>query len=265
MASSRQLVYLSGEKLKANFPGSSRALVLSGNVQASVGPLSLGLTLEQATGDRAQLTREFERVRKDIERQTKSVDDRTLRPLEWFRFDEPLAYGTACEDSAIPDVASDVALFAGTVTSTRPQGGRPIELLLCGSACHLLDRSWESAGRMGSSTGWLYDLIKEIKKLDDAGEQNSGSAVGDRALRLGRSITPEEVARTVFTVFTEHRPSGQRAQLGGIAQLLLDVALPHWPTRLLVATPLYVQPPRATRGRRWWFGPGREPQQAYAG
>ncbi|WP_433150029.1 SAVMC3_10250 family protein [Actinomadura nitritigenes] len=243
VARSRYLVYCSKAKVAANRPERIRGVVASGNLKASAGLVSGGLNLERNANEIVQFNRDFERIRRSIARQAKSMRDPSLGLLEWFYFDEPLAYGTACEDSATPEVASDVALFAGDVTAGPQAGSRPTQLLLCGSACHLLDRSWESAGRMGSSTGWLYDLIKEIDRLDGEGVRDSGGIVRDPALRRGRSLAPAEVARVVYQVFADWHPRRQRAQLAGVAQLLLDLDDDEWPTRLLVGTPLYVQGP----------------------
>jgi hypothetical protein len=121
--------------------------------------------------------------------------------------------------------------------------------MLCGSTEHLLQKA-RSAGRMGSGTRWLYELIRE---LDDADARGATDFSEEILLinSLSRSNSPEQIVQWVFSVIVRHHPPRQRARLQGMARVDLVV---HQggidSSRLVVATPLYLHDATA-RSLRW--------------
>jgi hypothetical protein len=248
----RELIYLSDAKLRmfmdaVPFPrarsrgGAASIEVLGAKGEISVNPAEPGeedLAEVQAAKLAAVITH--------LDREWSPVPFTTpgLRPNQWIHFDVSMGYGTAHEDSGrTPD---DVVLFGGSAAPTNTGQSRDVELLLCGSIHHLRDRI-ASVGRMGSDTRWLYELIKETSKLDQQGVSPFPNDPTD-LVPANRSLArPEEVSRWVFDIIDRQHPPNQRGRLRGHARVLFDSDDERWFTRLVVATPLYVEispPPR---------------------
>ena len=84
-----------------------------------------------------------------------------LETGQWIFFDNNMGYGTVYRDMGALPPEDDVALFYGSYRSPESDGQVFTDLLLCGSTEHLLRRT-ASAGRMGSGTEWLHDLIGAV-------------------------------------------------------------------------------------------------------
>jgi hypothetical protein len=189
---------------------------------------------------RRRFADQFEAVVRHLHRSRRDIPDATaaeLRPNQWIRFDADFGYGPAHEDSGLrPD---DVALFAADT---------PTRLLLCGSVEHLRG-GLRSVGRMGSSTGWLHELIVVLHEREQRGVHVIPELPASLLERHTCSHSDlEQAAIWVHGVVLNNHPPAQRGRLVGLARVLLTVD--EHGRRLVVATPLYVEiPPPVPRKR----------------
>jgi hypothetical protein len=238
----RQLIYLSKAKLENFFAQrASRSVQFSGNLSA--GPISAKIDISDPswTGPDGEASRKLAEVIKDLERRVKHFSSFDLYPGDWIFFDLKMGYGTSYRDSSpLPPAVDDVALFYGSLGDVGTENQIPLDLLLCGSTEHLRTRT-ESAGRMGSGTEWLDDLIKEIEELDAHGIAGLPRSLTSAALAQKRVNMPEQVARWVFDVIRNHHSPFQYYPLQGLAQILFIVPRSEICPRLALATPLFVQ------------------------
>ena len=243
----RELLYLSRPKLDSFFPDRARNVVTDGEAQVSAMSLTARFRLASSQTDRSNLVRSFKTVHRHIERSAKWFTDPTARPGEWLGFELDLGYGTAHRDTALSEL-DDVVLFGGCVPASKVLQERDLEILLCGSACHLMDRC-ASAGRMGSGTEWMHRLIKRLGRSDEQNVQLDFQDITNQG--LGEWDNPEEIAQWVYHVIAANHPAHQRTCLSGLARVLLNADSPRWTTRLVVATPLYVQYRDFSMRRMW--------------
>jgi Family of unknown function (DUF7019) len=239
----RQLIYRSDRKLIEEFSDtrSDSWWVRGGSIGLDASSLSVHLTVNSpSTTDDAQRHRmavRLEKAIKEIRRAGTVTDYRSpgLRRNQWISFDQEMAYGTFHEDrNRLPD---DIALFASADRRTTPES--EVLLLLCGSVVHLC-RKVQSAGRMGSGSDWLRQLI-----LHTEGHRNDDGTLpahhaGDP---LWQKRYRDALEDTAFDVHDHCNYYGldPRARLRGLAQVLMDIDRDEWPRRLVVATPLYVE------------------------
>jgi hypothetical protein len=108
---------------------------------------------------------------------------------------------------------------------------------------------------MGSGTRWMYEMIHLINQRDEQGESRLPPEIVEPGRRVWSSNDPDEVAQWVFGVIDRHHPRHQRQRLAGLARVLMHLDDPRFMTRLIVATPLYVEyggfTPIRTWFRRW--------------
>ncbi len=239
----RQLLYLSQRKLRDEFLQEPR---LRDRLQGSVAvPIPLGPTLNASlsapTGNTDLDVRHFKSTIRHLNRV--SVGDYfvpDVRPLDWVRFDLPMVYGTTYEDSRIPPL-DDIALFANLRSFAEVMTPSHVDLLLCGSVQHLT-RTVAGEGRMGSGTDWLYELIIYMKDKEVAGGFMTRADLERHG--ISSEATHPELAMAVdfaHGVLQREHPRRQQGRLSGIAQVLADVRSEFIPTRIVLATPLYVQ------------------------
>ncbi|MFF2659405.1 SAVMC3_10250 family protein [Kitasatospora sp. NPDC058032] len=249
----RDLVYLSEQKLNACLLGATdpRFPLLSGSLQVPVGPVttqvSLGSPASNPQVTEAGLERAVGRLIKH--HAPCSLDSSNLCPNQWVHFDLDMALKTVHEDSGtVPD---DIALFVGCSPSTDPTA-TDTGVLLCGSIQHLRVQA-QSAGRMGSGTSWLHEMIAEIARRDARGAgvipEFLTEMVPNR--RLVDSI--ESASYGVYSWMSREYTPPRRNRMRGYAKVLIDAGPPQFVHRLIVATPLFVEnaPQRPTR-EGWW-------------
>ncbi|MFE9554198.1 SAVMC3_10250 family protein [Streptomyces sp. NPDC006703] len=249
----RDLVYLSEQKLNACLLGATdpRFPRLSGSLQAPVGPVtaqvSLGSPASRIQITEADLDRAIKRLIKH--HAPCSLDSPNLRPNQWVYFDLDLALKTVHEDSGtVPD---DVVLFAGSFPSAEPTA-TDSGVLLCGSIQHLRVQI-ESAGRMGSGTSWLHEMIGEIARRDAQGVGVIPEFLTEMTPNRRPVGNIEDAAYGIYSWMSREYPPPQRNRMHGYAKILMDAGQPQFVHRLLVATPLFVEvsPQRPTR-QGWW-------------
>jgi Family of unknown function (DUF7019) len=237
----RELLYLSTKKLGTFMPDRP-SLSVQGAGSASVGPVAVKVdvsTTSPAGFDEATI-KSFRRVVGHLEREAGSLTSPDLVVGQWISFNIKMGYGTVYRDTGLLPPADDVALFYGSHRSDEPGGHMSTDLLLCGSTEHLLRRT-ASAGRMGSGTEWLHDLIGRINSADSVGDGELPEEVRPNALAVKRTNMPTQVARWTFDVIWDHHSPDQYARLKGLAKVLLVVPENEIVNRLVLATPLFVE------------------------
>ncbi|MFG3094098.1 SAVMC3_10250 family protein [Streptomyces sp. NPDC048202] len=170
-----------------------------------------------------------------------------LQPNQWISFDMNLAQAAVHEDSERPP--GDVALFAGTIPAGTAGQTRDLAVMLCGSVQHLRTQACE-AGRMGSDTSWLHDLILEIERREESGMNVIPEFLSDIMPRRRGETAIEEAAFGVHGWIERDYPAHTRGRLRGHAIVLMDIDSPRYGRRLVLATPLYVEAVPATRPQR---------------
>ena len=89
--------------------------------------------------------------------------------------------------------------------------------MLCGSTEHLLKKT-ATAGRIGSGTGWLHNLILVINDSDARGDTEIPNDLMWQVLAVPRINRPDQVARWVFDMMAEHHAPRRRARAQGLAR-----------------------------------------------
>lgn len=163
-----------------------------------------------------------------------------LEAGHWIFFDVKMGYGTLSRDTGAVPSEDDVALLYGSSRPNEPNGEVPTDLLLCGSTEHLCRRT-VSAGRMGLGTEWLHDLIGKVNIADGQGDGALPEEVSSDALAAKRTNMPAQIARWVFETIRVHHSPDQYARLQGLAKILVIVPENEFDSRLVLATPLFVQ------------------------
>jgi len=249
----RDLVYLSEQKLNACLLGATdpRFPILSGSLQIPAGPVtaqvSLGSPASNAQVTEAGLERAVRRLIKH--HAPCGLDSPSLRPNQWVHFDLDMALRTVHEDSGtVPD---DVVLFVGCTPSadaTTTDSG----VLLCGSIQHLRVQA-ESAGRMGSGTSWLHEMIFEIARRDERGTGVIPEFLTEMVPNRRPLDSIESAAYGVYSWMSREYPPPRRSRMRGYAKILIDAGPPQFVHRLLVATPLFVEiGPQRPTPEGWW-------------
>jgi hypothetical protein len=236
----RELIYLSKRKLAMFYPGRvSQSVQFTGGLEA--GPVTAKLNISTPASASAQATITLlNQVVRHLEREAVHFLHPDLSPGRWIFFDLKMGYGTSHHDEEVLPEMDDIALFYGSSDRVEMDKQSATNLLLCGSTEHLLART-ASAGRMGSGTEWLYDLIGEIEKIDALGAEEPPDSLKPEALSVSRINSPEQIAWWVFDVIRMHHSPAQYAQLQGFARVLFVVPATECDARLVLATPLFVQ------------------------
>ncbi|MGY1436634.1 SAVMC3_10250 family protein [Streptomyces reniochalinae] len=234
----RQRIYLSSGKVAAFEDGLKLSLAEAEfEVNAKI---ARARTLFSPSGaGNGETRRKLDKILKERDRDARDFTDPGVRPGDWIRFDLPMGYGTSGKDSVRPGVPDDIALFGGTLEGEMIGEQRPYGLMLCGSACHMMDRT-ESAGRLGSGVSWLYRTIREAHAMEEEGIEGIPDHARDPATRPRRVYSLEHMAQDVFHWFERDYPPRRRTRFSGFAQVLLHADEPRWVRRLVVASPLCV-------------------------
>lgn len=237
----RELLYLSTKKLGTFLPDWP-SLSVRGTASAGVGPVSVTVDVSAASpaGFDEATVKAFRRVRGHLEREAGHFTSPDLEAGHWIFFDVMMGYGTLYRDTEAVPPEDDVALFYSSSRSSEPNGEVPTDLLLCGSTEHLCRRT-VSAGRMGSGTEWLHDLIGKVNIADGQGDGALPEEVSSDALAAKRTNMPAQIARWVFETIRDHHSPDQYARFQGLAMILVIVPENEFDSRLVLATPLFVQ------------------------
>jgi len=236
----RELIYLSKGKLAMFYPNRmSRSVQFTGGL--GLGPVSAKIDISDPPSGAGEATITLlNRAVRYLEGKAVHFSHSELSAGRWVFFDLNMGYGTSYRDSGAPPKIDDIALFRGSFNQVETDKQSPLDLLLCGSTEHLLIRT-ASAGRMGSGTEWLYDLIREIEEIDAFGTGELPDSLNPDALAVRRVNMPDEIARWVFDVIRRHHAPSQYTRLQGFARILFIVPATEYSARLVLATPLFVQ------------------------
>lgn len=243
-----QVIYFSRRRLGAHFPERAprRLPTMSMEVDLQVATVGVGSAAPRSPTE-SELHK-LRRVRRQIEREASHFYAPDLAPGGWIFFDLEMGWSTTHDDSDLPDL-DDVLIFYGTLPHGRGHVTTPVDLMLCGSTEHLLQKT-AAAGGMGSGTGWLHKLILKINDADARGDTEIPEELKSLAQVVPRDRLVEQVVRSVFDVIARHHAPRHRARVQGLAQVNLHVSGQEWLPRLIVATPLYVQD-ASRRPMRW--------------
>jgi len=237
----RELLYLSTKKLGTVLPDWPPLEIKgAGNVGVPSASIKLDVSTASSVGFDVKTIRAFRKMRRQTEREARYFTSPDLEVGWWIFFDVKMGYGTLYRDTGAVPPEDDVALFYGAYRADEPNGEVPTDLLLCGSTEHLCRRT-VSAGRMGSGTEWVYDLIGNVNIADGQGDGTLPEEVSPEALAAKRTNMPAQVVRWAFESIRDHHSPDQYAQLQGLARILLIVPENEFNSRLVLATPLFVQ------------------------
>ncbi|MFJ5901531.1 SAVMC3_10250 family protein [Streptomyces sp. NPDC093064] len=234
-----ELIYLSRRRLNAFFPERSPTSIPSWNVEVDLQVATVGLGPGTPLTPTDAELRRLRDVQQHLEREASHFHAPHLKTGEWIYFDLEMGWGTSHEDSDLPDL-DDVLLFCGSLAGDRTGGPATVDLMLCGSTEHLLEKA-ATAGRLGSGSRWLHGLIHKINDSDGMGVTGIPDELTQRALSAPRANRPERIARDVFRITQKHHSPLQRARVQGLARVDLNLPNGEWTSRLITATPLYVQ------------------------
>lgn len=257
----REVLYLSEQKLQNMFLDARRLPGLADHsIDTSIGFFGANAKVSLNSPDQSNqqntdsLITKLERVIRYLDRTHRAVDfpHSGLTPNQWIRFDFKALYGKAYEDAAPSFAPADIVLFGGSTAYDSKTAEQEVSLLLCGSVHHLRDQV-VATGRMGSSTSWLHDFIrsneeKERKSIDvipEFPESRIQSKRNEFDLRMAAYEAFGGLMRSSY-------PAPDSGRVRGHAKVLLDIEDPRWTTRLVVATPLYVEIPPIKRKRGMW-------------
>ncbi|WP_328508350.1 SAVMC3_10250 family protein [Streptomyces mirabilis] len=181
-----------------------------------------------------------EKAKRTIERRFAPVPftTRNLQANQWISFDLDMAQAAVHEDSGRPP--EDVALFVGQVPAGTAGQPRDLGLMLCGSVQHLRTQAC-AQGRMGSDTTWLHDLILEVERREASGLNVVPEFLNDIMPHRRSEVLIEDAAFGVQGWIERKYPPSTRGRLRGHAIVLVDIDRPRWVSRLVLATPLYVE------------------------
>ncbi|TGB13307.1 SAVMC3_10250 family protein [Streptomyces sp. MZ04] len=247
----RELVYLSEQKLQRMFVASGRG-VGAPSAEAAVGLPGLSVTLTTASSTPApdglaDATRKLDKVIRFLKRNHRPVDfaAQGVRTGHWVSFDLPMGWGMGPEAAEASD---GIALFVGTASAVAERPGSATGLLLCGSAGHFRHRT-VTASRPGSDRDAMYQYLAD---LEAAGDDEAGPEAASRADRApDRTDLDVRVVCSAFDALSGHWPPPERGRMRGHARVLLTADHPGRSTRLVVATPLYVENPPPRLPSRW--------------
>lgn len=181
----RELIYLSTRKLAMFYPGHiSRSVQFTGGLGLGSVSAKIDISAAPSGTDEATIT-QLNRAVRYLEREAVYFSHSGLSPGRWIFFDLNMGYGTSYRDSGSPPKIDDIAFFHGSFGQVETDKQEPIDMLLCGSTEHLRIRT-ASAGRMGSGTEWLYDLIGEIEEVDALGNGELPDSLNPEACRETR-------------------------------------------------------------------------------
>ncbi|MGY0465502.1 SAVMC3_10250 family protein [Kitasatospora sp. cg17-2] len=242
------MIYFSRRRLSAFFPDRAPRSVPAVKISATLPGASVEIGTPAPRGpSEAELNR-LREVRNELENRMSHFYAPGLSTGEWIHFDLRMGWSTTHRDTDLPDL-DDVLIFFGSLGREESPVGHPVDLMLCGSTEHLLQRT-ATAGRMGSGTNWLHQLILKINDLDETGTTDIPHELTHAALSAPRINRPETVSRWVFDVIARHHSPQHRARVQGLARVDLNIESAAMVPRLIVATPLYVQD-ASVRPLRW--------------
>ncbi|RPK92707.1 MULTISPECIES: SAVMC3_10250 family protein [Streptomyces] len=233
------MIYFSRRRLEAFFPERPPRRLPTMNAEVDLQVATVAVSPAPPRNPTDTELHRLRQVRRQLEREAAHFYAPELATGEWIVFDVEMGWSTSHGDSDLPDL-DDVVLFFGSLRSERSAVGTPVDLMLCGSTEHLLKKT-ATAGRMGSGTTWLHELILKINDADERGRTDIPEALTAEALAVSRVNRPEQVARWVFNVIEGHHAPQHRARVQGLARVDLHVPESQFLPRLIVATPLYVQ------------------------
>jgi hypothetical protein len=189
----RELIYLSKRKLAMFYPGRiSQSVQFTGGL--GLGPVSAKIAISAPPSEADEEAAALNRAVRYLEREAVHFSHSELNPGRWIFFDLNMGYGTSRRDSGSSPKIDDIALFHGSFNQVHTDKQSSLDLLLCGSTEHLRIRT-ASAGRMGSGTEWLYDVIREIEEIDALGTGELPDSLNPKALAVRRVNMPEAIAR----------------------------------------------------------------------
>jgi hypothetical protein len=161
------VIYFSRRRLEAFFPDhpSTRWPSVSADVGVPMAKLSVSSAAPRSPTD-AELRRLFD-VRRQLLREAANFSAPGLKTGKWVFFDLEMGWSATHRDCDLPDL-DDVVIFFGTLRNTEGDQESSVDLMLSGSTEHLLVKT-ASAGRMGSGTEWLHNLVMRIDATDAQG------------------------------------------------------------------------------------------------
>ncbi|MEV0375098.1 alpha/beta hydrolase [Streptomyces sp. NPDC050636] len=159
---------------------------------------------------------------------TDFVSDRGPRVRDWGLHDKGVYTFTSHENPLLCSQFTGVSKCSG------------IEVLLCGSARHVIGEDDQPRTRMGSGSDWLHDMAAELVAMEERGE----TTLPESLVRTPRGMQ-EYAAKAAHDMMVSWRQGP--VHVHGHARVLCNFEAVDGEHRLMVASPLYVEtapPPR---------------------
>ncbi|ROQ60234.1 hypothetical protein EDD93_7668 [Streptomyces sp. 840.1] len=169
---------------------------------------------------------------------------RSVGAYEWVEFSGQFHRGPRVRDWGLHDkgvytfTSHENPLLCPRFSEGSPCSG--VEVLLCGSARHVIGEEDQPRTRMGSGSDWLHDMAAELVAMEERGE----TALPESLSRTAPGMQ-EYAARAAYDMMVSWRQGP--VHVHGHARVLCNFEPVDGQHRLLVATPLYVEtapPPR---------------------
>ncbi|WP_413251711.1 SAVMC3_10250 family protein [Streptomyces spectabilis] len=171
-----------------------------------------------------------------------------LMARDWLEFSGVYKHGPAVRDCGL--LNQNVYAFASLEDSpchTRQTDECPrVQILLCGSLPHVQDYADRTPTRMGSGSDWLHDFAATLVQRESQGDASLPST-----LFSTHQNDQEFAARSCYPMVEKFFRDGP-SRFHGHARVLCNFSPERRGHRLIVATPLYVEPekpPRSTASR----------------
>ncbi|WP_324603625.1 MULTISPECIES: SAVMC3_10250 family protein [Streptomyces] len=248
----RDLLYFSREKLRhfhggpEDFPG-GRSIEVEATAFGVGGRVAVGESV--SAGASRSEGPDLETVIAHLEKTCTAhtavpASCRSIGAYEWVEFSGSFHRGPRVRDWGLHDkgvytfTSHENPLLCPQFTGEAECSG--IEVLLCGSAQHVIGEDDQPRTRMGSGSDWLHDMAAELVALEERGE----TTLPESLVRTPREMQ-EYAARVAHDMMVSWRQGP--VHVHGHARVLCNFEAVDGQHRLIVASPLYVEtapPPR---------------------
>ncbi|WP_268829368.1 SAVMC3_10250 family protein [Streptomyces roseoverticillatus] len=240
----RELLYLSTAKLDEFYRAPENGFVTRRAAEAETSVLGIGVRVsvgEEPAGEvspGARLEQVVSHIREKCWAHTRVPGScESLMARDWIEFTGPFRYGPGLRDWGLLDrgVYTYASLEDSSCSLRDREECSGVELILCGSAQHVLEHRDCAPKRMGSGSDWLHDLAADLVNREAQGDTSMPDSLASTSRR-----DQEFAARSCYAMLSRFANGGP-AYLHGHARVLCNFPPERLEHRLIVATPLYLE------------------------